>query len=108
MPRRLKLYPIVRKISLLTYELDLPVDNRIYPVIFITYLTQYYTNDDLYNRILLSLSPMKYRSESDSTSSDDERDSKRWELKRVVDHKNRQGTVWYLIRWKGYGLKEDL
>ena len=67
---------------------------------------QSYIPRDLYNRILLSLSPMKYRSESDSTSSDDERDSKRWELKRVVDHKNKQGTVWYLVRWKGYGLKE--
>jgi len=41
-------------------------------------------------------------------SSDDERDGKRWELECVVDYKNRRGTVWYLVRWKGYGPKEDL
>ncbi len=107
MLRRLKLYPIVRKISLFVYELDLPTNNRIYPVIFITYLTRYYTNDDLYNRILLPPDPMEYGSESDSILNDDERDGKRWELKRIVDHKNRRGTVWYLVRWKGYGPKED-
>src|SRR6266566_8662581 len=93
MPRRLGLYPIVRKISPLAYELDLSTGNRIYLVIFIAYLTQYYTNDDFYNRILLFLGPVEYGSESDSTSGDDERDGKRWELERVVDHKNRRGTA---------------
>src|SRR6266566_879311 len=35
MPRRLRLYPIVRKISPFAYELDLSVGNRIYLVISI-------------------------------------------------------------------------
>ncbi len=107
MPRRLRLYPIVRKISPLAYELDLPVGNRIYPVISIAYLTRYYTSDDLYNRILLPPGPMEYGSESDSMLSDNERDGKHWELECVVDHENRRGTAWYLVRWKGYGPKED-
>ena len=107
MPCRLGLYPIVRKISPLAYELDLPTGNRIYPVISITYLMRYHVNDDLYNRILPPPGPMEYGSESDSTLGDNERDSKRWELKRVVDHENRRGTVWYLVRWKRYGPKED-
>ena len=93
MPRRLGLYPIVRKISPFAYELDLPVGNRIHLVISIAYLMRYHTNDDLYNRILLPLGSMEYGSELDSTSSDDERDGKCWELERMVDHENKRGTV---------------
>ncbi len=107
MPRRLGLYPIVRKISPLVYELDLLIGNRIYPVISIAYLIRYYVNDDPYNCILPSPGPVEYGSESDSTSNDNEQDSKRWELERIVDHENRRGTAWYLVRWKGYGPKED-
>src|SRR6266566_9491204 len=84
MPRRLGLYPIVRKISLLAYKLDLLIGNCIYPVISIIYLTRYHINDDLYNRILLSPGPIEYGSELDSTSGDNERDGKRWELERMV------------------------
>src|SRR6266566_6719031 len=40
MPRRLGLYPIVRKISPFVYELDLPTSNCIYFVISIIYLTR--------------------------------------------------------------------
>src|SRR6266566_7643056 len=107
MPRRLGPYPIVRKISSFAYELDLPANNRIYSMISIAYLMRYHANDDLYNRILLSPGPVEYGSELDSMSGDDERDGKRWELERVVDHENRRGTAWYLVCWKGYGLKED-
>ncbi len=72
MPRRLGPYPIVRKISPLAYELDLPTGNRIYFMISIVYLMRYYANDDPYNRILLFPGLMKYGSESDSTLGDDE------------------------------------
>ena len=76
-------------------------------MIFIAYLTRYHANDDLYNRILPPPGLVEYGSESDSMSGDDERDNKRWKLERVVDHENRRSTVWYLVRWKGYGPKED-
>src|SRR6266699_7325631 len=92
MPRRQRLYPIVRKISPLAYELDLPTGNRIHPMISIAYLTRYYVSDDPYNRILPPPGPVEYGLESDSISGDDERDGKRWELERVVDHENRRGT----------------
>src|SRR6266566_3643724 len=95
MPRRLKPYPIVRKISPFAYELDLSANNHIYLVISIVYLMRYYANDDPYNRILLLLGLVEYGSESDSMSGDDERDNKRWKLERVVDHENRRSTVWY-------------
>ncbi len=107
MPRRQGPYPIVRKISPLAYELDLPAGNRIHPVISIAYLTRYHATDDPYNRIPPPPGPVEYGTESDSTSGDDERDGKRWELERVVDHENRRGKTWYLVRWKGYGPKED-
>ncbi len=77
MPRRLGLYPIVQKISPFIYKLDLPTDNRIHPVISITYLMQYHINDDPYNCILLFPSLMEYRSESNSILNDDEWDGKR-------------------------------
>src|SRR6266699_5800876 len=83
-PRRLGLYPIVRKISPFTYELDLPTDNRIHPMISIAYLMRYHINDDLYNCILPPLGLMEYGLESDSMSGDDERDGKRWELECMV------------------------
>ena len=108
MPCCLGLYPIVRKIFLFVYKLDLLISNCIYFVISIVYLIRYYVSDDLYNYILLPPGPVEYGSELDSILGDDERDGKRWELKCVVDHENRRGTVWYLVRWKGYGLKEDL
>ncbi len=89
MPYCLKLYPIVRKISPFTYELDLPTGNRIHPVISIAYLTRYHINDDPYNRILPPPGPMEYGSESDSMLGDNERDDKHWKLKYIVDYKNR-------------------
>jgi len=76
-------------------------------MIFIMYLIRYYTTDDPYNRISLPPGPVEYGTESDSTSSDDERDGKRWELERVIDYQNRRDKTWYLVRWKGYGPKED-
>ena len=76
MPRCQRLYPIVWKISLLAYELGLPVDNCIHPVISIAYLIRYYANDDPYNYILLLSGPMEYKTESDSILDDDERDGK--------------------------------
>ncbi len=93
MPRRLGLYPIVRKISPFVYELDLPTGNCIHPVIFIAYLIRYYVSDDPYNRILPSPGLIKYGSESDSMLSDDERDGKRWKLERIVDHENKRSTA---------------
>ena len=91
----------------MAYELGLLVGNRIYLVISIAYLTRYYASDDPYNRIPLLLGLMEYGTESDSISSDDERDGKRWELERVVDYKNKRGKIWYLVRWKGYGPQWD-
>ena len=26
----------------------------------------------------------------------------------MVDHENKRSKTWYLVRWKGYGPKEDL
>jgi len=77
MPRRLKLYSIVRKISPLAYELDLSTSNRIHPIISIAYLIWYHVYNDLYNRVPPPSSPIKYRTESDSMSENNERDDKR-------------------------------
>jgi len=93
MPCRQGPYPIVRKLSPLAYKLDLPAGNRIYPMIFITYLIQYHTTDDSYNYIPLPPGPIEYRTKSDSMSSDDEQNGKRWELERIIDHKNRRNKI---------------
>ncbi len=77
MPRYLGLYSIVRKISSLIYELDLLAGNRIHLMISIAYLIQYYIYDDPYNRVPPPLGPIEYRTKSDSTSRNDERNGKR-------------------------------
>ena len=93
MPRRLKLYLIVRKIFSLAYKLDLPIDNCIHFMISIVYLIWYYVRDNLYNCILPPPGLMEYGAEFDSILGDDELDGKRWELEHIVDYKIKRSTV---------------
>ncbi len=99
-------YPVVRKISPLTYELDFPEDSRIYPMISIVYLLYYRTHDDPFKRISILSGSVEYDAET-NTSGDDVRNGKHWELERVVDHAIRRSKTHYLVRWKGYGPKHN-
>ncbi len=99
---------MVWKISPLVYKLDLPFDAKIYPVISIVYLSRYRAYEDPFGRILPLLGLVEYGSDTDTeTSGDDEKQGKHWELECIVVYKTRCGQIWYLVRWKGYGLQKD-
>ncbi len=102
MPRRQGPYTVVRKVSPLAYELDIPPPESgkgIHPVISLSHLSRYRTHEDPFKRVPLPPGPVEYC----NSDSDDE-----WELERIVDHKTKpDGTTKYLVRWKGYGPKWD-
>ena len=107
-PRRQGPYPVVRKISPLAYELDLPLGVKIHPVVSIVYLSRYRAYEDPFGRIPPPPGPIEHGSNIDTeTSSDDEKQSKHWKLKRIVVHKTRRGQTQYLMRWKGYGPQKN-
>ncbi len=94
---------MVRKVLSLVYELDIPPfesGKGIHPVISFSHLSRYRTYEDPFKCVSLPLGPVEYC----NSDSDDE-----WELECIVDHKTKpDGTIKYLVRWKGYGLKWDL
>ena len=71
------------------------------------YLSWYRTHEDPFYCVPPPLGPIEYSSNSDM-STDEIQYSQHWELERVVDHHTRRdGTTRYLVRWKGYGSRED-
>ncbi len=97
MPRRQGLYFIVRKISLLVYELDLADDFRIYPMISIAYLLRYYICDDLFKCIPAFPGFVEYSAETDIFG-DDVYNKKHWELECMMDYATRCSKTYYLVR----------
>ncbi len=74
MPRRQGPYPVVRKVSPLVYELDLPFGVKIHPVVSIVYLSRYRMYKDPFGRIFPLLGPVEHGSNTDTeTSGDDEK-----------------------------------
>ncbi len=62
-PRYQGLYTMVRKVSPLTYELDIPPPKSgkdIHPVISLNHLSRYRIHEDPFKRISLSLEPVEY------------------------------------------------
>ena|SRR6266699_3039215 len=86
------LYPIVRKVSLLTYELDIPPDSCIHLIVSIIYLIRYRSYKDIFGRTSPPPRPVEAGTDTD-TSDDDARDGKHWELKRIVDHETKRGKT---------------
>lgn len=104
-PRRAGPYTIIRKVTPLAYELELPASTRIHPVISIQYLSAYNCDEDPFERRHPAPGPLEYNEHSDSSANEDE---KVFELDRIVDHKPKKGPAKkYLVRWKGYEAKDD-
>ena len=72
--------------SVLNYELVLPKTMKIYPVFHILLL-----------EIALEGAPLAPRIEIELVNLNAE-----YEVKKVLDYSKRNGTMKYLIRWKGY------
>ena len=93
---------MVRKVLPLAYKLDIPPSKSgkgIHPMISLNHLSRYRIHEDPFKCVPLPPGPVEYY----NSDSDDE-----WELKRIVDYKTKpDGTIKYLVRWKGYGLKWD-
>ena len=104
-PRRKGPYPVIRKVSPLAYELDIPVGTKIHPVVSIAYLSRYRSHEDPFQRVPPPPGPIEY--DNSDTSGDSEQKGKHWELERIVAHDTKRGQTQYLVRWKGYGPKED-
>jgi len=103
-PRREGPYKIKRKVTSLAYELELPDGSQIHPVVSIQYLTPYNCRDDPFSRRPEPPGPLLYDEHAHSDSDDDPV----YEVERIVDHKPKKGKVKeYLVRWKGYGPKDD-
>ncbi len=103
MPRRQGPYLIKRKVTKLAYELDLPNDVNIHPVISIQYLTAYNCDEDPFQRQPPPPGPVEYGSGDEHSEGDGEV----YEVERIVDHRRHRGRDQYLVRWKGYGPQDD-
>ncbi len=90
--RRQGLYPIVWKVSLLAYELDILPDSRIHSVVSIAYLTRYRSYEDIFGRIFPSLGLVEVGTDID-ISGDDVWDGKHWELECIIDYKIKRGKM---------------
>lgn len=107
--RQLGPFKIIRKVSPLAYELDLPQQQgagaRLHPVISIQHLRPGHLHDDPFERTAKPPGPVEYGSDSDNGN------EQSWELERVVDERVRRlkkgSRKEYLVRWKGFGAEHD-
>ena len=94
---------MVRKVFLFAYELDLPFDAKIHPVVSIIYFSRYRMYEDLFGCILSFLGLVEYGLNTDiEISDDDEKQGKHWELERIVVYETRRSQTRYLVCWKDY------
>jgi len=90
---------MAKKVSPLAYELDIPKDTRIHPVISIAYLSRYRTHQDPFQRVPPAPGPVEYDNSGPETSADEARHGQHRELERIVDHRvKRNGTTKYLVQ----------
>jgi hypothetical protein len=91
-PRKLGPFKIIKKISPVTYKLDLPKKYRIHPIIHVSELEPYY--EDNFNRTQAPPPPVII---------DDEEE---YEVEKILDKRKHYGKIQYLIKWKGYSLSD--
>jgi hypothetical protein len=78
-------FRIVKKLENDNYQLQLPIRMRIHPIFHISLLE-----------------PTK-----NPENADDEADDEEYEVERILDRKQENGQIYYLIRWKGYSQEDD-
>ena len=91
-PRKLGPYKIVKKISPVSYKLDLPKNIRIHPVIHVSEFEPYY--EDHFGRTKEPQPPIIINNEEE------------YEVEEILDKRKHYGKIQYLIKWKGYPLSE--
>ena len=91
-PRKLGPYKIIKKISPVSYKLDLPKEIRIHPVIHVSELEPFY--EDHFGRKKEPPPPIIIDNEEE------------YEVEKILDKRKHYGKTQYLIKWKGYPLSE--
>jgi len=91
-PRKLGPYKIIKKISPVSYKLELPKNIRIHPIIHVSELEPYY--EDNFERKKEPPPPV-------IVNEDEE-----YEVEEILDKRKHYGKTQYLIKWKGYPLSE--
>ena len=89
LPRFVGPYQIKKQVSPVAYELELPVNWRIYPVFHVSLLKRYKTSDIFNNR---QEPPEPVLVE----------DHVEYEVKKVLDKRKRYNRTEYLVKWQGY------
>ena len=94
--QRVRLFEILQKISKLAFKLDIPNNQKIYPIVSIQQIKLALRKPDLYYRPILDFLEAVYI-EGDTDQ------NKLYELEKVIKKRNTpKGYVKYLVRQKGY------
>jgi len=91
-------FSITKRVSSTAYELDLPSNLKVHPVINLQYLKEYHSN------------PPKFPGRSEPQPPpimDAVNEVLEYEVEKVVAHRDVRGSREYLIHWKGYEDHDD-
>ena len=91
-------FKILRRIGNLAYELDLPSNIKIHPVISVAHLLPKRPGVDPYSRAIPEPGPVE-----DNQHSDDDAEGDVYETERILDQRGEGSRREYLVKWKGYG-----
>ena len=84
----------------LAYELDLPDNMAIHPVISVAHLLPTTMGEDPFD---CKVPPLGLVEDSQPDRSNNLESSEDFEVEVILDHKTVRGAHKYLIKWKGYG-----
>jgi len=92
--KRLGPYPIVQRMGLQAYQLELPSSMKVHPVFHVSLLDRYNAST-IPRRTNLAPPPIVVRGEQE------------FEVQEVIDSQLRRCRLYYKVRWKGYPPSED-
>ena len=86
-------YVVKKIVSENAVELELPASLRVHPVVNVRRLVKY--REQVEEQKKIPLSPVKVSGE------------KEYEVEEILDRQERRGKMKYLVKWKGYTVKEN-
>jgi len=91
-PRKLGPFKILKKISEVSFRLELPKTMKIHPVVHVSCLEPYF--EDRFNRNQPPPPPVIVNNEEE------------YEVEELLDNRKYHGKIQYLVKWKGYPISE--